>query len=472
MALALAAERPADIVVDPASYRDPAGFVFRRDDRVYRAIRAPAAADYRDMRERGVIERLVAQGLLVPTVEADRTLAPGGDVFAVVEHEALPIITYPYEWGFEALKSAALLHLDLHLAALDLGFTLSDGNAYNVQFVGTRPVFIDLLSLRRYEDGAYWSGHRQFCEQFLNPLLLRSTLGIPHNAWLRGALEGIPAETLSRLLPLRWALRWTVFGNVVLPARLQRRARTRPSVGAARRGARLPLPALRGMLRQMRGFIAKLQPRRAGGVWEDYAVANSYNAEAAALKRAFVARFASTCRPATLLDVGCNTGDFSAIALANGAGFAVGFEGDADTLDRAFRRARSETLAFLPLYQDLANPSSGQGWNGAERRPIGARVKVDAVLALAVLHHLVLARNVPLSSAIDWAIGLAPRGVLEFVPLDDPMAVELLGRRSTEGLDYSEEGFIRHLARRATVVESCILPGSGRRLFAFERLGA
>src|SRR5690606_20670221 len=164
-------------------------------------------------------------GWLVPTSEAATDLCAAEDVVAVVEHEALPYITYPYEWSFEGLKAAALLHLDVHLAALDAGFTLCDGSAYNVQFVGPRPVFIDVLSLRRYEEGSYWLGHRQFCEQFLNPLLLRSALGVAYNAYLRGAMDGIPAETMVRLLPLRWALRRTVFANVVLPARLQREAR-------------------------------------------------------------------------------------------------------------------------------------------------------------------------------------------------------------------------------------------------------
>jgi ribosomal protein L11 methylase PrmA len=388
---------------------------------------------------------------------------------AVVEHEALRLVTYPYEWSFGALKAAALLHLDVHLEALTAGFTLCDGSAYNVQFIGPRPVFIDLLSLRGYEEGSYWLGHRQFCEQFLNPLLLRSALGVAHNAYLRGSLEGIPAEVMARLLPIRWALRWTVFANVILPARLQHRARKGATNTAARSSAGLSLPVLQGLLRQLRRFIAGLEPRRSGGIWEDYARANSYNSEAYDRKRAFVKRFASAHRPAMLLDLGCNTGDFSIAALDSGAGSAIGFEGDADTLEIAYRRVSDGAHAFLPLYQDLANLAPSQGWNGRERTAVQDRIKVDAVLALAVLHHLALARNVPLAWALDWVVGLAPRGVVEFVPPDDPMAVQLLGRRSADALGYSEASFVHHLSQRAAIRESTALPGSGRRLYAFER---
>ena len=258
-----------------------------------------------------------------------------------------------------------------------------------------------------------------------------------------------------------------MFANVFLPARLQR-ARAHGTATAAS-GKGLSRPVLQGMLKQLRAFIAALAPRRAGGVWEDYAQANSYNADAYERKRAFVARFAGTHRPATLLDVGCNTGDFSVAALASGAKVAVGIEGDVDTLDVAFRRARQDNLAFLPLYQDLANPSPAQGWNGRERGAIHDRLKADAVLALAVMHHLALARNVPLPWALDWLLALAPRGVVEFVPPDDPMAVQLLGGRTAESLGYSETIFTHHLTQRAAVRETLDLPGSGRRLYAFER---
>src|SRR5690606_24922064 len=127
-------------------------------------------------------DRLVEKGRLVPTREVDAGVlgALASDPSMVLQHERLPFISYPYEWSFPLLKAAAILHLTVQLDALEADFSLSDSTAYNVQFDGVRPVFIDVLSFRKYHDGEVWAGHRQFCEQFLNPLLLRSYFGIPH----------------------------------------------------------------------------------------------------------------------------------------------------------------------------------------------------------------------------------------------------------------------------------------------------
>ena len=155
------------------------------------------------MVESGVLQSLAAAGRVVAFDEVSRDVLGGeaGDPALVLEHPRLPFVSYPYEWPFKALKAAALHHLDIQIDALDGGVALSDASAYNVQFLGAKPIFIDLLSFRRYREGEFWLGHRQFCEQFLNPLLLRALVGVPHNAWYRGSLEGIVSAELSRLLP-------------------------------------------------------------------------------------------------------------------------------------------------------------------------------------------------------------------------------------------------------------------------------
>ena len=212
-------------MANPGSFRDPGSRVFSSGDRILRAIFDTSAADYEAFRDSGLLSRLVDQRKLVASQEV-RT-APEGLPDAtpyVLEHPRLPFVSYPYEWAFSLHRSAALLHLDLQLEALEAGFTLSDASAYNVQFQGTRPVFIDHLSLRPYQDGELWLGHRQFCMQFLNPLLMWSRLGIAPNSWFRGNLEGIPPEDLSRLLSWKDSLSFTVLSHVTGQAVVQRRA--------------------------------------------------------------------------------------------------------------------------------------------------------------------------------------------------------------------------------------------------------
>ena len=393
-----------------------------------------------------------------------------GDAAYLLEHPKLDFISHPYEWPFRALQAAALLQLDLYLAALERGVTLSDATAYNIQFDGVRPVFIDRLSFRRYVDGQFWLGHRQFCEQFLNPLLLRSIFGIPHNAWYRGSPEGIGAAELSALLPLRKKFSWRVLTNVVMQGSLQKTRSSDAHKAVAAAKLRFPKPAFERLLRGLRTWIASLQPAdRQPTTWQEYAGHTSYRGTEAEAKRNFVARFVSDSKARTVWDIGCNTGDYSVAALQAGARSVIGFDFDQGSLDLAFDRARSEKLAFTPLFLDVTNPAPDQGWGQAERRGLRARAKADGVLALALIHHVAIAKNVPLDDVVSWLTDMAPRGVIEFVPKTDPMVVELLRLREDIFPNYNEEHFVKCLQERARIVASETVSSSGRKLFAFER---
>ena len=135
----------------------------------------------------------------------DRTAFPELDTkwVAVLKHEAVPFISYPYERPFRLLKDAALLQLDLTLAAIDEGMALKAANPFNVQWVGSRPTFIDIGSFTAYNSGDPWAGYRQFCSQFLYPLFLQAYKSVAYHPWLRGSLEGIEARELSSLMSIR-----------------------------------------------------------------------------------------------------------------------------------------------------------------------------------------------------------------------------------------------------------------------------
>jgi len=423
----------------------------------------------------GLLDELVEEGKLVgfsAVADGEVPLPQTSDeIRAVYEHEKVPLISYPYEWSFETLKAAALFHLDLNLRALDRGVHLSDATAYNVQFIGSKPIFIDHGAFEPYEEGTPWIAHRQFCEQFLNPLLLQTHRNIGFNEWYRGRLEGIATSDLAAMLPLRAKFRPAILTHVVLPAYFDRKAvRAKPSPKAAKgREFKLPKSGLVGLLTGLRKFISKLSMLGGHTVWGDYATDNSYSSDEAEKKRGNVALFASSYTPRTFLDIGCNSGAYSAVMLENGAGFGIGLEFDTGALNAAYTRARSEDLNLLPLYQNLANPSPAQGWDAGERATLTDRVSADAIVALAVLHHLVIGCNVPMERALEWLIERAPQGIVEFVPIDDPMVQTLLAGRRGFTHPYSEELFNSVLESQARVVKSEIVSQTGRRLVWYDR---
>ncbi|MBT3333347.1 MAG: class I SAM-dependent methyltransferase [Rhodospirillaceae bacterium] len=451
------------------SFRDPAGHVYDIDGRIIRTIAPEAVEDFRQVMAAPCFQSLIDDGWLIDSniLSAEDCPLDLPDKTMAIEHSRIPFISYPYEWSFAALKSAALLHLDLHIRCMDDNITLCDGSAYNIQFIGPRPVFIDLLSLRPYREGEPWAGYRQFCEQFINPLLLGAKLGIAPNAWYRGALEGITAGDLASMLKWQHRLSWNMFWHVFMQASLQNKATAQsgnsvPKIPHVARAGKIAI------LKQLRKWIASLSLKSSGiSTWGDYAHSHSYDSDAESQKRDFVAAAVKDVTPATLLDLGCNVGDYTVLALESGAGRVLGADADHLALERAFSRAQAEDLDFLPLYLDGANPTPSQGWNGVERDSFTTRAKSDMSLSLAVLHHLVIGRNIPLDQAVPWIVSLAPNGVMEFVTKDDPMITRMLALREDIFPDYTQARFEEILSEHATITASQVVLGGNRVLYRF-----
>lgn len=462
----------AGVQADPGSFRDPAGRVFHSGKRVFRTIARTALDEFRRIRATPKVEELIRAGKLIDAVEvsvAEAGFDPDPE-WALLEHPRLPFISYPYEWGFAALRDAALHHLDLQIELIDSDIVLSDATAYNVQFVGAKPIFMDFLSLRAYAPGETWAGHRQFRQQFLNPLLLRASAGVPHNAWYRGSPEGIPSDQLRRLLPFGAKFSWLVFSEVVLPGRMEALVASGRDKGRLASWApKLPRGRYKSLLQQLRHSIAHLRPDGAKkSEWSDYASNNSYTDETQARKEELVRTFVRETSARTVWDVGCNTGNYSAVALSAGAQSVIGFDADQLAVDACHTRARAQGLNLTALVMDLTNQTGCQGWRQQERQGLEQRARADGVMALALIHHLAIGRNIPLDQIAQWLVSFAPAGVVEFVAKDDEMVQRLLSTREDIFPNYTAENFHTTLERYA-VVEAVVPVSPTRTMFRFRR---
>jgi ribosomal protein L11 methylase PrmA len=259
--------------------------------------------------------------------------------------------------------------------------------------------------------------------------------------------------------------------RVTLPARLQRHApKGSEETLTQLKHKRLARGSYRGLLVQLQGWISALKPRYDGNTtWQRYEDFRTYGTQELEAKRRFVVDFVSGTTPRQLWDLGCNTGEFSELALESGAAEVIGFDFDQGALDLAFTRGRDKALRFLPLFMDAANPTPAQGWAGIERKNLASRGDPDALLALAFIHHLAIARNVPLAIAVDWLIERAPRGVIEFVPKADSTVQAMLRLRKDIFPDYTEESFMHAVSHRARVIRRTRITESGRLLVWYER---
>ena len=465
-----------DLELDAGSFRDPGGQVYTFSGRVYRVISRYSLDDWRTFSASPLFDELQRDALLIATRPAppdlQTHLAAVDSTALVLEHDRVPFVSYPYEWTFSMLRDAALLHLDLLERALARDFVLKDASPYNVQFLGARPIFIDVLSFARYQPGDPWAGYNQFCKMMLYPLMLEAYKRVPFQPWLRSELEGLDPLYFSRLFNLRDLLRPGVLAHVKLHAWLQRKAESRrTSVRSEIKRAGLSRDALLANIRGLRRLLNRLQPSAADSHWASYAETCTYDAAALKQKEDFVRRVASAAERRLVWDLGANVGHFSRL-VAEHAATVVAFDTDAASIDRlylALKKERRENI--LPLLMNVANPSPDQGWRGRERRSPTARGKPDLVLCLALVHHLRISANIPVAAFLDWLAELGAAVVIEFVSKDDPQTHRLLLNKDDTYDDYTREAFEAALRKHFRVEAVLDLPGGTRVLYHASPLG-
>jgi SAM-dependent methyltransferase len=451
----------SDDASEPASFRDPSGQVFRRRGIIHRRVEASYAPHYDRLIASGLYDALVADGRMVPHEE----VPPGPEdlgAHRILRPQPLPFVSYPYEWCAGQLRDAALLTLGLMEAALERGLVLKDASAFNVQFIGSRPVLMDTLSFETYEEGRPWVAYRQFCEHFLAPLALACARDPRLLGLMRAHLDGLPLTLASALLPKRTWMRFGLLSHVHLHARAQARLADATAAAARATVSKRSLLALVDDLRRTVGGLRR-PPRRSD--WSDYESTCTYSAESRDRKAEVVRRFVEGARPRLVLDLGANTGAFSRLATSAGA-FVVSIDGDPDVIEASYGQAcRERDERLLPLVMDLANPSPGLGWDGKERASLGDRGPADAVLALALVHHLALTHNVPLPMIASTLARLGRRAVVEFVPKSDPQSQRLLAVREDVFARYDRPHMEAALRSHFAIETAEELPGSDRVLY-------
>jgi hypothetical protein len=460
----------------PGSFRDPRGYVFRRDGVLLRHVDATAEPDYELFESSGLRAALHDGRLLIPH-EEDPALAIERGAARVLRPEVVPFVSYPYEWSFSQLRDAALLTLRLQETAMDHGMSLRDASAYNVQFHRGGPMMIDTLSFERLPEGRPWVAYRQFCQHFLAPLALMSYRDVRLGLLLRDHLDGVPLDLAASLLPRRAQARPPLQLHVFLHAKSQRRHADDGAAHAAHdeapdeskdetRRRSFGAKAFRGLLDSLRKGVEGLGAPEAVGAWADYeAEATHYTEAARRRKEEIVAAWIERAAPASVWDLGANVGRFSRMASTRGID-TVSFDLDAAAVDRNYAAASEERdERLLPLVMDLTNPSPGLGWDGSERASLAERGPADLALALALVHHLAIGNNVPLPMLLGTVAGLARRAVVEFVPKDDEKVRTLLATREDVFPDYTVEGFESAAAASFEIEARESLPDSGRVLY-------
>jgi hypothetical protein len=453
------------------SFRDPSGFLYVRDGILYRQVNASYRESYDQLHESGLLESLWKQGLLIPHEESDISQARTDDAYRVLRPTRVPFISYPYEWCFSAYRDAALATLKIQAEALQYGMTLKDASAYNIQFLGGKPVFIDTLSFEPYKQGQPWVAYRQFCQHFLAPLALMSRKDIRLNALLQCHIDGIPLDLCSHLLGLgsRFSPRFMLHIHAHAKTQARYASSSQPAPHKAQ-NAKLSMVGLQGILDNLKGTIEALQWKPEGTEWGDYYNFTNYNDESFAHKRKTLESFLDQTNPQTVWDLGANNGAFSRVASTRGIS-TVSFDIDPAAVEKSYRNMRDNgEKNILPLLQDLTNPSASIGWDNTERDSLAERGPADMAFALALIHHLAISNNAPLVRVAEFFSKLCKNLVIEFVPKEDSQVQKLLVSREDIFPNYHRTGFEEAFASYFSIHNSVPIDRSCRILYRMESL--
>lgn len=467
-----------------ASFRDPAGSVFSLGPRVFRSVSNVGFCVLREFLDSRTGQLLVASGRVVGTreVSTEEIELPGAFQGPTVldssiradhflEHDRVWFPSYAYEWPDEMLYAAGELTIDIAEAVVSESFGLKDATPYNVLFQGPAPVFVDVLSFEKRDPyDPTWLPYAQFLRMFVFPLLMSREFGMRGDQIFVTSAAGLePDEVYAHCNWLK-RLRPPILTEVSIPTWLGKYAKENGNLYAPKRLANAEKAQfiLNAQLRRLRKLLRKAGSSKNGrSTWSNYMGTLSYTTQEFQQKSSAVQQWLSELQPKTVLDIGCNTGHFSALAAANGAR-VVGIDVDPVVVGKAWRRATAEKLDILPLVVNLARPTPATGWRNAECPSFLERAtgSFEMVLMLAVLHHLLVTERVPLHDIINIAAELTTKYLLiEYVAKEDEMFQRITRGREALHAEFTQEAFEIACQQRFNLLRKQPVKGTLRWLY-------
>jgi hypothetical protein len=443
-----------------SSYRDPSGFIFEKDGIIYRQVNIFFKEHFDHFTESGFYQNLVEKGLIIPHEQVTGNLTGDKNHYATLKPEHIPFISYPYEWSFDMLKDAALLTLQLVKEALSYEMILKDATPYNVQWHKGSLVFIDSLSFEKYQETT-WIAYRQFCECFLGPLLLmhysKQPLHLLQLAWP----DGIPLHVIKTLLPTISRFSLHTYLHIFLHDRIALK-----KTGHNGTEHKFPKPKLLNLITSLESLVKKLRLPEAASTWSGYYEEAGQRGDYVQEKKKIIKEWVDQLADVkTAIDVGTNKGEFAKL-LASKNILTIAGDFDANCINDLYNSCKeNKEKNILPVIMDAAHPGPAIGVNNKERDSFINRVNTDLVMALALIHHLVIGKNIPFGKVAELLAQLGKYLVIEFVPKQDEKTQRLLRPKKDIYTNYSQEEFIEQFSILYTIIGQKEIAAHGRFLF-------
>jgi SAM-dependent methyltransferase len=304
----------------------------------------------------------------------------------------------------------------------------------------------------------------------LFPLLLENYRQMDVQKLLSVYLEGIPVKTVAKLLPFRSRFKMNIWLHVFL----QNSVSSKNKAGATNGKISFSKQKLVNLIESLRNSIKPLKLDIAlQTTWNNYYDETILSKNYLDAKEKLFREMTQGLNSGRALDVGCNDGYFSKIlSETNPRVVAVDF--DSHCVNRLYLEAKSaEARPILTFCIDLTNPSPALGFNHKERSSFAERAKSELVTALALIHHLVLSKNIPLADVAFMLADLTKIWlVIEFVPITDEKSKQLIALKNDYHKPYDPEAFERSFGIYFEIENKQIVPGTDRILYRLKKRGS
>ncbi|MFW5499862.1 MULTISPECIES: hypothetical protein [unclassified Maridesulfovibrio] len=454
---------------DLGSFRDRSGYVFYDGDKVVRTIEHSYKEDWEHIIKSNFLEEAVRNQEIVGFNERK----PIEGSWKSLNVEPIPFISYPYEWSFSQLKDAAILTLKLQLSALERGIILKDASAYNIQYIGSKPIFIDLLSFELLNEAKTWQAYGQFCSHFFAPLVIGSKTDVRLLQLSRQWIDGVPLDIACKMIPWKARFSPSILMHIILHAFMQNKYADPRSFKDKKDVKKMSMQKLVDIVTSLACAVNKCVLPKQKTEWVDYYNDTNYSNKGAKAKLEIVENVAQKHKGKLAIDLGANTGRFSR-PLAPYFETVISADIDPMAVDAHYRFLKQNgPKNILPLVLDLSSPSPSLGWASTERASFANRCSADFLMALALCHHLFFTVGVPFKQISSYFAKLLKKGgilVCEFIPKDDSQVQRMLSSRDDIFDDYTKDSFDQAF-KDAGLIETYVfeLPGSMRTLHVFSK---
>ena len=442
-----------------SSFRDPSGFIYKKDNEIYRQVNFSYKEDYDLLMNSGLYEKLISKKWLVEHIEVE----PENGAYKTLKPQLIDYISYPYEWSFSMLKDAALLTLKIQKQALKHGMSLKDATAYNIQFTkDALPIFIDTLSFEKFEEKP-WNAYAQFCRHFLAPLLLITYTDNRLQNLLRDYIDGIPLDLASKLLPFKTKINPSIMMHIHLHAKktIQLEGDASVNVKALKMSKNQQL----AIIDSLKDLVKSLKWQPQGTEWGEYYTFTNYSDESFNKKKEIVSGFIDKVQPKNLWDLGANNGLFTRLGSEKGIP-SIAFDIDPIAVEKNYLQIKTQKEEnLLSIISDLTNPTPAIGWANKERMSFIKKGKADVVMVLALIHHLSISNNLPFEKIAYFFSEFAKNLIIEFVPKSDSKVKILLSTREDIFPNYTEECFENEYSKYFDIIEKIKIDNTERTLY-------